>query len=95
MFLIRYSPLVFSLIALSGCGHDQQKPEVQIQTAPVIVQTGCVHNRPEAPPSLSQTIPAQAWANMPVGAKASAVEAQAGVRMNYEVALDAATAGCN
>lgn len=81
-------------LALAGCGGSQARPEVHYETVPVVVTAPCVVNRPTAPVSLKQAIPDAQWAQMPTGAKARAVEAQAGRRLNYEDRLEAATAGC-
>lgn len=62
----------------------------------VPVATGCIDpkGRPAVPTSLRGTITPEAWAAMPPGAKASAVQAQAGRRLSYEELDRAATSGC-
>lgn len=81
-------------LALPACGPTPSIPEVRIETVPVPVAVPCVVNRPGLPATLKQQYPADKWAAMPTGAKAQAVAAQAGERLNYEGRLEAATAGC-
>jgi hypothetical protein len=100
--LISSLSLVSCLAALSGCAttpapdRPARTQEVRIETAPVIVATGCLpaSGLPDAPRPLRQEIPQDRWDAMPPGAKAEAVKAKAGERLNYEDAVRAATAGC-
>lgn len=87
--------------AVSGCATDDNtrlRPhqEVKIETAPVLVATGCIdeQGRPAKPQTLKQRYTPEQWAALPPGAKAQAARAQSGTRMNYEDDLDAATSAC-
>lgn len=82
------------LVFLGACTPAAREPEIRIETAPVAVTTPCVVNRPEKVVPLKQTIRDAQWAQIPPGAKAQAVKAQAGRWMNYTDKLEAATAGC-
>lgn len=86
--------LMIALCLLAGCGGTAPRPEVHYKTVPVVVTAPCVVDRPEKPTGLKAIIPDEQWAQMPTGAKAQAVKAQAGRRLNYEDRLEAATAGC-
>lgn len=80
---------------LSGCATPgEQPPEIVYKEVKVAVATGCVVDRPEEVQPLNKRIPADTWASLAPGAKAQAVKAQAGDRLNYEDELRAATAGC-
>lgn len=87
------------LLALAACAGGPL-PEPRIETryeeVPTIVSTGCVTEggRPEAVTPLNERIGSDDWYARPVGARASAIEAQAGRRMNHAEQLDAATSGC-
>ncbi|MEZ0495386.1 hypothetical protein [Sphingomonas sp. IW22] len=67
---------------------------MRVETAPVAVAVGCVVNRPARVTPLRELVPAAQWAARAPGAKAQAVRAQAGRRMNHADALDAATRAC-
>jgi len=89
--------LILAGIILAGCGGPVKTAgdEVPIPYA-VPVAAGCIgkDGRPAAPAPLQGRYPAEQWARMPPGAKAQAVAAQAGKRMNFEDQLTASTAGC-
>ena len=93
------SALQVGLLTLAGCSPsvvDQRpaEPKVIYKDVPVAVAVGCVRNRPGAVAPINAQIAADKWGAMPTGAKAEAVRAQAGDRMNYEDRLGAATSGC-
>lgn len=81
---------------LAGCKtvDTVPDPKVEVHVAKVAIPTPCVVNRPAEPPRLRDQIPATNWAGIAPGAKAQAVKAQAGARMNYEDELRAATSHC-
>lgn len=79
---------------LAGCGGNQADPETAYRQVPVAVAVGCVKDRPEPPASISERVPAEEWVARAPGAKAASVEAQAGIRMNYQDRLAASVAGC-
>lgn len=90
--------LVIALVAiLSACMARAPAPEpaVSFRDVAVPVAVGCVVDRPAAPAPLRDRVPADAWAARAPGAKAQAVRAQAGRRLNFESALDASTVGCS
>lgn len=82
------------LIALSSCTSTPAEPRVEYRTVPVAVSAGCVVERPEAVVPLNQQVSSDQWGALAPGAKAEAVLAQAGDRLNYEDRLEAATSGC-
>lgn len=86
------------LLALAGCAHrdPDTPPKLDTITVLVPVATGCIapSGRPAPVIPLKERY-TEEWQAMPPGAKASAVQAQAGDRLNYEDALRAATSGCN
>lgn len=88
--------LSVAVLLLSGCGAKPERPKASFNTIPVAVATSCVDpkGRPAVPPTLKQRYTAEQWASLPPGAKAQAVAAQAGARLNYEDEDRAATAGC-
>lgn len=89
--------LRLALVAgLAGCAGRAPPPEPAIvyRDVPTAVAVGCVVDRPVAPDALRVRVPAAEWAQRAPGAKAQAVLAQAGRRMNHETAAAAATAGC-
>lgn len=91
----RFMPMASSLILLAACAtRPAPEPVVQYREAAVAVAAGCVVDRPAPPAPLASRITAADWAARAPGAKAQSVRAQAGVRLNYEDALAAATAGC-
>lgn len=91
----RHGSLVSAgLLILGGCAGREHEPKVQFQEVAVAVSAPCVSGRPAAVPSLRDSIPPSVWAARAPGAKAAAIEAQAGDRMNYQDRLNAATAGC-
>lgn len=97
------SLLAVSCLALVGCATTKSSPDlpptepsVVIREVNIPVPVGCVSDKGKPDPvvPLSQTIPDEEWAVMPPGAKAQAVKAQAGKRLNYEDELAASTASC-
>jgi hypothetical protein len=91
------SSAAIALAALAGCGgHPRSAGDQAPLSFGVPVATGCVGQggKPTVPAPLRTRYTAAQWAAMPPGAKAQAVAAQAGHRMNYEDRLGAATSGC-
>lgn len=96
-FLIGASLLGVVALALSGCGgrpKSTPEPAVVYREVKVAVATGCVVKRPDPVQSMNSKMPMDQWRLLAPGAKASAVQAQAGERMNYEDALRASTSAC-
>ena len=96
-FLMRalYLCVAAASVLLAGCVSDQTPPpRVVYQEVKVPVAVGCVSGRPSPVEALKDVVSQPAWASMPTGAKAQAIRAQAGVRMNYEARLNASIAGC-
>jgi hypothetical protein len=93
---MRFITTASSLVLLAACAGrtPAPEPEIRYQDVPVAIATGCVVDRPTPPASLSSRVPAAEWTRRALGAKAQAVRAQAGQRMNYEDALAASTSGC-
>ncbi len=88
----RIGPLACAgLLVLTGC---QTTERIRYKEARVAVSAPCVVDRPEKTPNLLTSHPDGIWGVMPPGAKAAAVEARAGERMNYTDRLEAATSGC-
>lgn len=85
-----------SLALLAACAGQapRAEPAVEYREAAVPVATGCVVDRPAPVMPLASRVPAAEWARRAPGAKAQAVRAQAGQRLNYEDALRASTSGC-
>jgi hypothetical protein len=86
------------LCTLAACSGDKPPATVSEKPVPyaVPVDAGCIGDkgRPEKPQALKQRYTAEQWAALAPGAKASAVAAQGGARMNFEDEDGAATAGC-
>ena len=95
LYIMRGFSLPLAML-LAGCGGAAGKLELVHDRVPVLVSTPCLAEggKPGPVAPLNASIPPDQWMAKPVGAKARAVQAQAGRRMNYEAALDAATAGC-
>ena len=86
---------VSSLVLLAACAHaPAPEPTVQYRDAAIAVAVGCVVDRPPAPAPLVARISSADWAARAPGAKAQAVRAQAGIRLNFEDRLAASTSGC-
>jgi len=83
-----------SSLVLAACTGRASSPEVRIETVPVAVPAPCVVSRPYKPVPLKDRIAATEWAKRPAGAKAQALVAQGGTRLNYTDALAASTSGC-
>ena len=82
------------LTALAACAGQTPEPTVEYRTEYVAVSTGCVVDKPETLVPLKEQIAPEQWARMAPGAKAEAVKAQAGYRMNYQDELSASVSGC-
>ena len=82
--------------SLSACAAQLPTPEPTIvyRDAPIAVAAGCVVDRPAPVVPLRDRVPAAEWAARAPGAKAQAIAAQAGRRMNHQTRTDAATSGC-
>jgi hypothetical protein len=87
-------PCLLLVFSLAACTSRARAPEVRIETAPVAVAIGCAVDRPSPVAPLNSRIAPPGWAQLAPGAKARAVQAQAGRRMNHADALDAATSAC-
>lgn len=81
-------------LLIAGCAGQAPEPHIVLKPVPVATPVGCVVGRPAEPQSLLERVPDETWDALAPGAKARAVEAQAGERMNYADALKAATSGC-
>lgn len=81
-------------LLIAGCAGQTPEPQIVLKPVPVATPVGCVVGRPDKPQTLAERVPDETWAALAPGAKARAVEAQAGARLNYEDALEAATSGC-
>lgn len=82
------------LLTLAACAGKTPEPQIVYKEVKVAVAVGCVVERPAAVAPLSRRIPSETWRTLAPGAKAAAVQAQAGERMNYQDKLAAATSGC-
>ena len=100
---MRCATRTFSLalaLTLAACGGGGEQPKSAGETAPeryaAPVAVGCVgrEGKPAEVQPLNQRYSDEEWAAMPLGAKASAVAAQGGERLNYEDRQRASTAGC-
>lgn len=88
----RIGPLACAgLLVLSGC---QTTERIRYKEARVAVSAPCVVDSPEKTPNLLASHPDAVWNVMPPGAKANAIEARAGERMNYTDNLETAASGC-
>jgi hypothetical protein len=89
---------VVALIAAATAGCATTKTVSVDKPVPyaVAVATGCIDSRgrPAVPSSLKQRYTPEQWAALSPGAKAFAIEAQAGRRLSYEQLDRAATSGC-
>jgi hypothetical protein len=84
---------------LAACGGPGARPAaVAEKPAPyaVPVAAGCIGDkgRPSPPTPLNRRYVPGQWAALAPGSRASAVAAQAGLRLNYEDEDRAATTGC-
>lgn len=100
---MRFTATVSSLVgalALAACAHTQAAIKPAVEQVPVVVNvpvaTGCIADagRPAPVKPLLKLYTPPVWNALAPGAKAEAVRAQAGVRMNYEDQDRAATSGC-
>lgn len=95
--LIGVTALVLLALLLFGCAHAPStppEPAVVFREVKVAVPTGCVVDKPGEVKPLNQQVTADQWNALAPGAKAEAVAAQAGTRLNYEDRLRASTSGC-
>lgn len=81
-------------LLIAGCAGQTPEPRVVLKPVPAATPVGCVVNRPTPPQTLLERVRDETWNALAPGAKARAVEAQAGERMNYADALKAATSAC-
>lgn len=86
--------LALAGLLIAGCTGQTPEPRVVLKPVPVATPVGCVVGRPVEPQALAERIPDDVWATLAPGAKARAVEATAGERMNYVDELKAATSAC-
>lgn len=91
---LRLAVLAGVLIGLSACQTTPEEPRIEYRTVPVPVSAGCVVQRPAPVRPLNEQVPQEQWNALAPGAKAEAMRAQAGDRLNYENRLEAATSGC-
>lgn len=79
---------------LAGCQHVQPEKQIEYRTATVAVSAPCVVDPPQRVTPLNQQMTPDQWNARAPGAKAEAVKAQAGDRLNYEDRQAASTSGC-
>jgi hypothetical protein len=79
---------------LTGCATPEPEVKIEYRTVPVPVSVGCVVDKPAPVRPLNKQIAPEQWETLAPGAKAEAVKAQAGERMNYSDELEASTSGC-
>lgn len=92
---MRFITTAFSLLLLAACAtRPAPEPAVQYRDAAIAVAIGCVVDRPAKPAAINSRVNAAEWAARAPGAKAQAVRAQAGHRLNYEERLAASTSAC-
>ena len=91
-----FAALVMAALIVASCGEHPKSAATEPVSYAVPVATGCVakDGRPAPPQPLNRRYTAEQWAAMPPGAKAQAVAAQGGERMNFEDRDRAATAAC-
>lgn len=96
---LAFAALVMAAILIASCAggdhHAAAAAEKPLSFA-VPVSAGCVAatGRPEKPQPLNRRYTAEQWAALAPGAKANAVAAQGGARLNFEDEDSAATTGC-
>lgn len=90
----RFALCAVLLIALAGCKTTPVEPEIRYETVYVPVSVGCVVDKPAPVRPLNEQIAPEQWGALAPGAKAEAVKAQAGDRLNYSDELEASTSGC-
>lgn len=88
--------LLTVIAALSACTRTVTLTEEKFTEVPVMVPTACVaeQGRPAKVAPLNRAVRREDWAKRAPGAKARAIQAQAGRRMNYGDELAAATSAC-
>lgn len=100
MRTVSKAALLCLVIMLAACASHKSPinllPEQVPHDVNVAVATGCIATtgRPAPVDPLNKTITPDEWKKKPPNAKASAVLAQAGRRLNYEQADAAATSAC-
>jgi hypothetical protein len=92
--------VALACVPLAACGGGGARPAALAEKPmpyAVPVDAGCIGDkgRPTPPEPLNRRYTAEQWAALAPGAKAAAVAAQAGARLNYEDEDRAATAGCH
>lgn len=93
--LLLWALILGVVFLLSGCAHvSEAPPTVVYKEAKVAVSAGCVVDRPEPVKPMNQQVSKEQWDALAPGAKAQAVKAQIGERLNYEDNLRASTSGC-
>ena len=100
---MRYTRTAFSLAAaliVSACANHISaiRPAVEEKPVEVVVAvaTGCIatKGRPAPVKPLKSTLTLEQWKKLAPGAKAEAIKAQSGTRLNYEDTDRAATSAC-
>lgn len=97
---MRSITLASSLLMLAACSTTKAPIKPAVEQVPVEiaipVATGCIatNGRPAPVKPLRQQMKPDAWAKLAPGAKAAAIQAQAGIRMNTEDLDRAATSAC-
>ncbi len=88
--------LLTVVAALSACTRTVTVTEEKFTKVPIMVPTACVgaQGRPDQVAPLNRRVSGQEWVQRAPGAKAKAMQAQAGRRMNYADELAAATSAC-
>lgn len=99
MRISRLIPALAIGLALAACGGEKPKsagdaPAPERYAVPVAAPCVGSEGRPAAVQTLKQRYTDAEWAAMPPGAKAAAVAAQGGDRLNYENRLEASTSAC-
>lgn len=100
--MLKASSLLIAGLALASCGTTKTIIEEVPVNVYVPVIAPCVAdpdkdgkgNRPDRVKSIRDAVPREQWDALAPGAKAEAVRAQAGRRMNYEDEDRAATSAC-
>lgn len=91
-----FGGMVLAAAALTACTRTVTLTEEKFTEVPVMVPTKCVaeQGRPDKVVPLNQKVSREEWQKRAPGAKAKAIQAQAGRRMNHADQLDAATSAC-
>jgi hypothetical protein len=97
---MRSITLASSLLMLAACTTARAPIKPQVEQVPVEVAipvaTGCIatNGRPDPIKPLRDQKPLAEWNKLAPGAKAAAIQAQAGIRMNITDLDRAATSAC-